>query len=122
MFEGIKILGVEVSHRACRLIMTTAVEGGLDGISYWANVKLLTRSQEDDLIEHFTLQDAEGNLDKVYEVTNSSINVAVKRLICDPESCDLPSTPHGLMDQDHFDANVADLVIQVACFGKVIYG
>lgn len=95
-------------------LMTTAVEGG---INYWGSVQSTTR--DDDLnVLNFSvvdLESAEDGESEIYTVDAVKMLHALQAL--------LTQYPwrRRIVDED-YDAEDADCVVQMACFGEVMYG
>lgn len=100
-------------------ILVTAVEGG---INYWAIVEGYQHSGE-PADRKVVVRHPEG----VAQVTLRDIVLAVRKII----NKRVPVTPYirdilveadKTLDAGDIDAEVADVVVQVAAFGKIVYG
>lgn len=120
--EGLKITGTSLTTEAAEHIMTTAVEAGNHGISYWATVeKTNRRIGGNQMITRLWIKDVEADKPKKFSVSVAKVALAVSRMLCDPERTDSAGWTRRLMDDD-LDGPLADAIVQVACHGKVIYG
>ena len=120
-------------------ILTTAVEGG---ITYWAAVTEYrwwsptldggTAAHDDGIATGYaTITDAEGE-GRCYRVTTDTIAAALRTINAGPlGGLDektrrlIVANDHANGDAEHFDvidADSADVIVQVACFGDVVYG
>lgn len=89
-------------------ILVTAIEGG---IGYWADVEAY--SPANGLA---TIRDAEEG--HVFKLTAGELTAAAKKVV------ELYPTSIGAeyIRQEDIDAEAADMIVQVACFGEVVYG
>ena len=109
-------------------LLTTAVEGG---IGYWSVVSDY-QWREGPATTRVTVQDTEGEgvEGKVWQLNVEIIGAALDKLLADPRACHVhPENAKPLWaasvtngEDEVPDAGMADLVVQVACFGDVIYG
>ncbi len=113
-------------------IIDTASYGG---ITYWAGQP--TQAEFDALPEDktWTIVDAEGAEDErqAFYLNADDIREAYSRLL-DIEQPYVNRTIHGYIidsyrDRDldgidcgHIDADAADVIVQLACFGEIVYG
>jgi hypothetical protein len=110
-------MNVEVTHE----MIEDIIEGAGYGIHYWA-----TKAVVDEDAQTYTITDGEDG--KVYVVHYSDITKAIQSLldrevairsdIVDAIALDLMNYE----DAHRMDSEVYDVIIQVACFGEVIYG
>lgn len=125
MLEGLTVEKISLTANACWDILETAVSAGGHGISYWAHPTLLERHSEGEMV--LALEDLEGvenngALPKKYRIHASQVRTAVLAILRNPEATEAHHAATRLMDQQGLDGPLADQIIQVACFGKVIYG
>lgn len=115
---GVKITGANTTTEACVDVLETAVSAGtIHGIGYWARV-------EDLELQNFpclTLTDIEADEEKQFKLTPVEIADAINKMLMDPKGTDSNSVAR-LLDNNHVDGPLADAIVQVACYGKVIYG
>lgn len=107
-------------------VIVSAVEGG---INYWAHVKNYVAEFKDmgytrnyasvTVIEDETGKEFHITMDKIDE-TVAQFNHPVKDLHDDCRK--IVVAANILSDAADIDADAADWIFQVACFGKVIYG
>lgn len=91
-------------------IIITAVEGG---INYWADV---TEYRNEPGKGKVTLVDVEEG--STYTVTATQASDAAQEVVRL-----YPNTRGaGYILADNIDAEAADMIVQVACFGEVVYG
>jgi hypothetical protein len=90
-------------------ILTTAIEGG---INYWAHLRNCPR--DDDLcVKYAEIVDPEDGLEIL--VTRDTVF----------RGLELYMSKYGnvrQLDDNDFDAEAADMVVQLGVFGKVVYG
>lgn len=103
---------IKLSPAEAMEVLTTAVEGG---INYWASVSNVRRA--DDLsVMHVTVHDEEdgGTFECSMEAVEAAANTVLAKY---------PNTAGAryLRGWD-VDAEAADMVVQVMCFGEVVYG
>lgn len=103
--------------------MHTLVEMAGYGISYWAT-KGVSYKDGDTWCYRIGWEDSGAH---TRAVTFGKIARAVQRIIDPSDGCDLnpesrAAVAAAVLDPGDIDADVADLVIQVAVLGKVIYG
>ena len=124
--EDIKIkveIEVSITQEDIDDIMSTALEGG---INYWCKK---VEVDGDYLGEYASEQISRGgNLklydsedDKVYKLTREKLVEGVRKYLADSNK------PYNILDENSIDccmvdAEVADMIIQYAVFGYVIYG
>jgi len=138
--EGLLVTGATLSLDARSDVMETAIEAGhVHGIGYWADVQQ-TKDIEIEgkkRIGWMWIYDAEGgaepdaapdspyfiNTDRkpgYVGINGEHIQRAVAKMLTDPELA--KDWAGRLLDDDGLDGPLADAIIQVACFGKLIYG
>ena len=118
--EGITVRLVQVTTLAARGILTTAFEAGQHGSAYWAHALKVQR--KDNWIWRVEIEDLENKKNK-HIITDAEIKIAVGRILSAPDECDYRNTAGlGRIIMGEFDGPLADVIVQVACFGKVIYG
>nr|BAR34021.1 hypothetical protein [uncultured Mediterranean phage uvMED] len=120
---------IEIKDELIEDILCTAFEGG---ITYWANQlsikdkkdakkvkcykhEYLTKTKKKDAVMY--IHDMFD--DQKYSITKKSIINALERM-SKPENC-YTKAFRRILDET-YDAYDADVVVQTACFGKVIYG
>lgn len=119
----------EVTDQNVEDMMATAAYGG---ITYWAtNPTEADYDETDRLGATFTIKEADSG--KVYHLTREDIRKAFARLVASDQQY-VGDMVHGYflaairdadedgIDAGHIDSTAADVLVQVACFGKVIYG
>lgn len=128
--EGLTITALTVAKDAARNILTTAVEAGhTHGFGYWGN--LVDFVQEADgtyssltITEHDAYGDSQpgGDKPRTKVITDDEVAAAVLKMVADGGvACDYPGFAKQLLSDD-VDGPLAEAVVQVMCFGKVIYG
>lgn len=123
--EGLKITRIDLDPVAACRVLETAVEAGhTHGIGYWANVVSLVRGRvrvEEESILSITVQDREGD-GHCYRLNAGHVERAVAKMLALPDRTESAGWTKALMQEDYPDGPLADAIIQVACFGRVIYG
>ena len=120
---------IEISDELIEYILCSAFEGG---ITYWANNvsckdnkdmkevggwkhEYLTKTKKKDAVMY--IHDSETG--EKYQITKKSIIDALQKM-------DSPEYKYtkalGRILDETYDADDADIVVQTACFGEVIYG
>ena len=120
---------IEISDELIEHILCSAFEGG---ITYWANnvschdkedmqktggykSEYLTKTKKKDAVIY--IHDAET--EEKYPITKKSIIDALQKM-------DTPEYKYtkalGRILNETYDADDADIVVQTACFGEVVYG
>ena len=120
---------IEISDELIEYILCSAFEGG---ITYWANNvsckdnkdmkkvggwkhEYLTRTKKKDAVMYIH----ESETGEKYPITKKSIIDALQKM-------DSPEYKYtkalGRILDETYDADDADIVVQTACFGEVIYG
>ena len=140
--NGLKITGISLALSARSDVLETALDAGYThGIGYWADFKQGKRVDIDgeSRLGWINLFDREGagktdsTPDSRYRVgvnqepehigiNGEHIEQAVAKMLADPDGCDCLGWVSQLLDPDSLDGPLSDAIIQVACFGKVIYG
>lgn len=131
MMKGMKITSVQVSYEAACLVLTTAVDAGHTyGFGYWAEL-LECKSNPQGVVYGIKLKDFEGtkmivsnDRDKEGEgwVRQQAIATAIEQMLMDPVGTEAQSWVAQLLNEEEPDGPLAEAIVQVACFGKVIYG
>lgn len=125
--EGLHIRTIALEPKAAARILTTAIDAGIYGIGGWASVVGALRTEIGDKrhVVMVTLEDFEGAEEgqdpKKYQLDLDKIEKAVRRMLADPAGTDSDGWGNRLISDD-VDGALADAIVQVACFGKVIYG
>lgn len=126
LFEAVQPHHIKATDEVVRQfyidVMTTAVEGG---INYWAVTKS-NRNLDDDVLS-FQAKDAENeealwlycNADSVRDAINAIIFEKVDVGIYCREAITEAFTT---LDAGEIDAELADVIVQVALFNEVVYG
>lgn len=119
-------LTINVSDLTLRQLLTTAAESG--ALGYWAHLSNATRDAEGyitriKLTEHESSEDDAKRINRY--LTPEDIGHAIERLanIVAADDGSFPAAASHLSAAlgDH-DAGTADVLVQVAVFGKVVYG
>ena len=112
---------VDVTEEDISDIMTTALEGG---ITYWCSRIETTGAHSELSIEErlakgesLTLHDMKS--EKPYTLTCAALLNGLRLFLNDiPRSC----VYNGKLDTSEIDADDADSIIQLAVFGRIVYG
>lgn len=130
MMEGLKITGVTITPQAASDILQTGVDAGhTHGFGYWGE---LTEARYSDsppttnsLMTGITIVDHEGaesgKPPKTYVVDFDAVQRAVSLMLTSPKASDSAGWTHRLLDDSGPDGPLADAIIQVACFGRILY-
>ena len=120
---------IEISDELIEYILCSAFEGG---ITYWANniscednkdmIKVggwkdtyLTKTKKKDAVMYIH----ESETGEKYPITKKSIIDALQKM--DTPEYNYTKALNRLLN-DGWDADDADIVVQTACFGEVVYG
>ena len=107
-----------------RDVLTIALEGGID---YWAVGRRADRNP-DLTYNSIELRDSEDPEAEWKKVDGDSLKAAVLRIITDD---DLKVAAHikgeiahawATNDAGMIDATTSDVIVQIACFGEIVYG
>jgi hypothetical protein len=146
--DGLKIVSIDVTLDALSNVMETAISAGhTHGIGYWAEVKhieyaTLPKKPSEERVSFMVLRDVEGGgaaeatntspyrlqrgdpklKAREVRVTTATIKAAIEKMLCDPDDADAKGWLDRLVSGDVPDGPLSDAIVQVACFGKVIYG
>lgn len=115
--EGLSVERILMSADACWDILETACDAGSHGIGYWAKPLKLERRSENDMV--LVLKDLEADKPTMHTISASEIRTAVLTILRNPQGT---GWAERILGQDHPDGPMADAIVQVACFGKVVYG
>lgn len=142
MMEGLKITGASLTLDArCRVLETAVDAGATFGIGYWANVLQEKHLEldgekrvgwvliedhegagETDATPDSRLRTAADRSPGRIGINTDNIEHAVAAMLADPEGCGCGGVIAQFLNSDGLDGPLADCIVQVACFGKVIYG
>lgn len=118
--EGLKITGIEVTAETCADIMATAVNAGVHGIGQWAYVRAALTGGESGRVILLRLTDVETG--KKYNVDLDKVRQALAAMLMSPGSTNCEYLVGRIVSTQRADGPLADVIVQVACFGKVLYG
>lgn len=113
------------SDQLCAAILCTANEGG---IGYWAYTSNILRTEADEWeYASFVVEDTMGEDDWRHVVDYDAVRRGIAKML-EPDAKVRHSTvAHTLNavandDAGEIDADVADAIVQFACFGEIVYG
>lgn len=122
--DGLAITAVKMSLDARCRVMETAIEAGpVHGIGYWAEVKQTKRLELDgeDRIGAMRIKDIEDENGRTFWINGENIEKAVQQMLADPQTRGCGGVISQMLT-DGLDGPLADCIVQVACFGEVVYG
>lgn len=138
MIDGLRITGIAMTPDAKCGVMETAFDAGFThGIGYWADIitikeievdgkkrfgAMLIRDREAGGKPDLTILGLNNAIDGNLWLNGEVIERAVARILEDPVGTDSAGCAENLFSYDNPDGPLADCIIQVACFGKIIYG
>jgi hypothetical protein len=122
--EGLTITAVRLTAEAASRVLQTVLDAGHTyGLGYWGEVSNVR--MKNDRIVSFDVTEHEPYTEQTEarrrRVTTAEIGPAVQRMLSDPEGCACRGVINQLLT-DSVDGPLADCIVQVVCFGAVIYG
>jgi hypothetical protein len=114
-----------ISDQACFDILTTAWEGGID---YWVGEDYRaypSRNERLDVTMIHIVDSGEGVGVMANEIGPAQVAAAISRIL--DEQITNHEIREDIVRQDlrndcGADANTADAIVQIACFGEIVYG
>ena len=133
MLEGLTITGITLTPEACSDILETATEAGTTyGFGYWAKLLRVKEVAKQDELGTFVLsisiREIEGPAadprlpGRKFTVTHPMLQAAVLKMLQNPKGCGCRGLVPQLLQDNGLDGPLAEAIIQVACFGEVLYG
>lgn len=115
-------ISVPVSDQLCADVLCTALEGG---IGYWAEADDIVSGE--GVYHRVTLTDAEGDDDWSHILDNDAIRRGIEQALHPDFAVDSAirgAIFEGVVQNDagYIDAIAADVIVQAACFGEIVYG
>jgi hypothetical protein len=150
--EGLIIVTIDATPQALASVLETALDAGHTyGIGYWARVEETRTeilvggkdSKSEERIAWVRLTDHQGagasdaTDDSAYRrqrkhwpgtkdgrvvINTDDIKRAIVKMLQDPKGTESGDWGARIVKEEYPDGPMADAIIQVACFGKVIYG
>lgn len=147
--DGLKIAEIEVTLDALANVIETAIDAGhTHGIGYWARVEKIKQTEFAgergkqrigwvNLFDHQGAGETDSSDDSAYRqqrklypetkpgfvgINTENIKRAIAKILADPEGTDSADAAGRIIGGEYPDGPLADVIVQVACFGKVIYG
>lgn len=109
-----------------RDVMTTAIEGGID---YWAEVSTMPKElQATREYVSFLVTDAEDQDDPWHLVDDVRMAASIERIITDPVFRVRKDIKTAIAeawytnDASLIDCECADVIVQVAAYGEIVFG
>lgn len=125
--EGLRVTQAEVSDELAHQILETAVEAGhTQGLGYWAVVKHIKRNEAGRVTE-MQLRERESpdanstDKPKTFTVRSHEVSPAVRRMLQDPKETGCQGFIHQML-MESLDGPLAEAIVQVMCYRKVMYG
>lgn len=124
--DGLTITDISLTNDAAKDVLTTALEAGNTfGFGYWGTASAIRRDRQGRVTSMvITEHEAYGHGSKKprsVRVEFRSVQYAILRILEDGGK----ATEYGAASKflrDGIDGPAAEAIIQVMCFGKVIYG
>lgn len=114
----VTITGTEVSLEQARTIIDTALMAGhTHGIGYWAHAK-----KYDVETATLTLEAYENDPVTMHTIGPKEIAQGILTMLQNPVKADVGGRTIGLIMSGDIDGPTADVIIQLACFGAVLFG
>jgi hypothetical protein len=118
---------IDIPDSVLEDVLTTAVEGG---INYWASLVNTERREDLRVREAAILDVADGEVGEYFLLTGERMALGVERLAAAIGRDIHPNSEVGGQfleliydnDLDAADATLADAIVQMACFGELVYG
>jgi hypothetical protein len=143
--EGLTIYRTTLTSKAASDIIQTAIDAGQYGIGYWAKVIKVQQlpalrdpsvtGEPEMLNAAIVFDDMEGReplkpgesdgawtKPKRCKVHATDIGRAITKILRDPVGTGAGEMAARIVTEDYVDGPLADTIMQVACFGKVLYG
>jgi len=121
MLDGLVIKRVELSEEACSDILETAIEAGHTyGFGYWADLLSVNGTCTDARTTAIRIKDRDSG--KRFTVSRAKLQAAILSMLQKPDFTGCRGIIGQLLQDDGLDGPLAEAIIQVACFGSVIYG
>lgn len=122
---------IDVPDSTCAAIICTAFESGQYGIGYWACAEDVQHGSEDPLDDLYyksiTLVDAEEAEDWKHVVDYAAIRRGLQAVLS--PGFKVNPTMRGYVQSGvvgdnlgDIDGDAADVIVQAACFGEIVYG
>jgi hypothetical protein len=120
---------VEVDEQILLDTLTTAVESGGHALWYWEGFNMVNVDRDGDLnVDQITFDVDHPEDGKRYTVNMEDVREAIETILSDQRSMNIDgsivtSIRESVLGNDFdMDALGADVVVQVAAFGEVIFG
>jgi len=104
---------IKYTSQERRDILVTALEGG---INYWVSSFTDTQRDTEGYYTSVSLTTFESGT--IHHLTPDTIQAGADRLLADT---DMGLTAADIRDPDNVDAELADIIIQYALFGELVY-
>lgn len=125
MLDGLKITGVALTTEGAIDIIESAINAGHTyGFGYWGVASRVRTNDKRVVAYDITEHEPYTNEEKARtrKVNTAEIKDAVRQMLIDPKGTESEAWTHRLLDDSGIDGPLAEAIVQVACFGKVIYG
>ncbi len=114
----------ELSDEAVKDILVIAAEGG---INYWCIGMLHRYPRESRQFKVREQEPSEGDACKEFDITADTVKRGITAILTKPYKTDVRmvlEVLHMLVEDDAgvIDADGADAIIQMGCFGELVYG
>ena len=122
---------IDITERMVSDILISALDNPYGGSRYWVqNVRIKGNDAEDILDEIWysaTFEDSYGDHNPKYFVNAEKVVAAIQNILSNnitvsPVICDTLSKAIRENDAGYVDADVADVILQVAVLGEIVYG
>lgn len=129
---------MEVDEQLLLDVLTNAVESGGHALWYWEGFYMVNVDRDGDLnvdqitfnVEHIAPgATAIDHQTAQYTINMEDVRVAIETILSDQRNCNIDPRIVGYIrsgvvgnDGGDIDAEAADVIVQVAAFGEVIFG
>ena len=119
---SVTIAGVVVTADFARNVLTTALEAGpVHGMLYWGDVRDVEYNDANEVVAFTAIEheayDAKTPA-RTVRVTLADVQPAILKLLSGPKAGSYAARIFG----DEMDGPLAEEIVQVICFGDVLYG
>lgn len=125
--DGLTITGVALTNDAAKSILSTALDAGTTfGFGYWGEASHIKRARNGEVtsmvITETEAYGGENPTPRVFKVHYLEVQRALLLILADGGKATDSGDTASKIVRDEVDGPTAEAIVQVMCFGKVIYG